>query len=277
MMKIECSTSNQEEFSVSEIRNCAVCDATFEEESLLTEHMMNHKQMKRKTRTRAFNYELNEKKAKMKLLKGAKREKHLDVEIKSTCVNMRFSDGSYHEVVLPFLREWHKQVDKPFKMMDFDIKIVESDAGVDNSEKHMDTKIVVFVNDDRIVLHAYNGTQNLMVQGKNFVNFVVKYLQPYFTKKIEESEGPIAKFNSNVQDMLGKRKSTTNLKSSSSKPFNCPHCRVKASTVGDLRMHLKSSHSSITKKKPARMIKTLNEDTSLLDDSKNSSVIITLD
>ena len=119
MMKIECSTSNQEEFAVSENSNCTVCHATFEEVSQLKEHMMKHKQMKRKTR--AFNYELNEKKAKMKLLKGAKREKHLDVEIKSTCVNVRFSDGSYHEVLLPFLREWHKQVDKPFRMMDLDI------------------------------------------------------------------------------------------------------------------------------------------------------------
>ena len=82
----------------------------------------------------------------------------------------------------------HGQVDKPFKMMGADINIVESDAGVDKSNKHMDTKLVVFVNDERIVLHAYNGTQNLMVQGKNFSNFVVKYLQPYFSQKIEESE-----------------------------------------------------------------------------------------
>jgi hypothetical protein len=111
-------------------------------------------------------------------------------------------------------------------MMDFDIKIVESDVGVDNLDKHMDTKIVVFVNDERIVLHAYNSTQNLMVKGKNFVNFAVKCLQPYFTKKIEESEDFIVQFNNNVQDMLGKKKPKSNLKT---KPLNCPHCRVKAS------------------------------------------------
>ena len=71
------------------------------------------------------------------------------------------------------------------------------------------------MNEERIVLHAYNGTQNLMVQGKNFVNFVIKCLQPYFTHKIEESEDLIVKFNSNVQDLLGKRKPTSNLKTSS--------------------------------------------------------------
>ena len=170
MKNIECSSSNQKDFSVSENINCNVCSRTFEEENELKDHMIEHKG---KRRTRAFSYDLNEKKAKMKLLKGAKRVKHLDVELKSTCVNMRFSDGAYHEVVLPFLRDWHQQVDKPFKMMGIDVKVVESDAGVDNSEKHMDTKLVVFVNEERIVLHAYNGTQNLMVQGKNFANFVV--------------------------------------------------------------------------------------------------------
>ena len=161
MKNIECSNSDEQDFSVSDNINCNVCSSTFQEVNQLNEHMVGHK---RKRNTRTFSYDLNEKKAKVKLLKGAKREKHLDVEVKSTCVNMRFSDGAYHEVVLPFLREWHGQVDKPFKMMGADINIAESDAGVDKSEKHMDTKLVVFVNDERIVLHAYNGTQNLMVQ-----------------------------------------------------------------------------------------------------------------
>ena len=62
------------------------------------------------------------------------------------------------------------------------------------------------MNEERIVLHAYNGTQNLMVQGKNFANFVGKYPQPYFSKQIVESQDLIRRFNSNVQDMLGKKK-----------------------------------------------------------------------
>ena len=202
MKNIECSSSDQQDFSVSDNINCNMCSSTFQEVNQLNEHMVEHK---RKRNTRTFSYDLNEKKARVKLLKGAKRAKNLDVEVKSTCVNMRFSDGAYHEVVLPFLREWHGLVDKPFKMMGADINIAESDAGVDKSEKHMDTKLVVFVNDERIVLHAYNGTQNLMVQGKNFANFVGKYPQPYFSKQIVESQDLIRRFNSNVQDMLGKK------------------------------------------------------------------------
>ena len=61
---------------------------------------------------REFNYVVNDKRAKAKLLKGAKRRKNLEVEVKSGCVNLRFSDGSYFEVILPLLREWHKREDE---------------------------------------------------------------------------------------------------------------------------------------------------------------------
>ena len=37
---------------------------------------------------RVFDYTLNQKRAKAKLLKGAKKEKNLDVEIKPGCVNL---------------------------------------------------------------------------------------------------------------------------------------------------------------------------------------------
>ena len=85
---IECSSSDQQDFSVSDSINCNMCSSTFQEVNQLNEHMVEHK---RKRNTRTFSYDLNEKKARVKLLKGAKRAKNLDVEIKSTCVNMRFS------------------------------------------------------------------------------------------------------------------------------------------------------------------------------------------
>ena len=61
------------------------------------------------------------------------------------------------------------------------------------------------------------------------------------------------------------------------KPFHCPHCKVRNATVADLRMHMKSSHSKIKSKRflENNSIKTLNEDTSLLNDSDSS--IVTLD
>ena len=121
------------------------------------------------------------------------------------------------------------------------IDILEVDAGIDNSDKHMDTKLIITVNKDRIVLHAYNGTQNLMVQGKNYADFAVNYLEPFFTEKILSAVKNIEKFNDGVCKTLGRSKPLTR-KTVGSKAFNCPHCKVKSSTVGDLRMHIKSSH-----------------------------------
>ena len=58
---------------------------------------------------RVFGYALNHKRAKAKLLKGAKRDKNLNVEVKSGCVNLRFDDGSYFGIILPLLREWQQE------------------------------------------------------------------------------------------------------------------------------------------------------------------------
>ena len=86
----------------------------------------------------------------------------------------------------------------------------ESDPGIDDSNKHIDTKLVIIANTDRLVLHAYNGTQNLIVQGKNYANFAVNYLEPFFSKKVNEDLEEIEKFNSNVKEMLGQKKTALN-------------------------------------------------------------------
>ena len=53
---------------------------------------------------RTFGYSLNIKKAKASILKGAKRTKDIDVEVKSGCINMRFSGGASQETVLPLFK-----------------------------------------------------------------------------------------------------------------------------------------------------------------------------
>ena len=56
---------------------------------------------------RVFNYDLNNKRAKAKLLKAAQKEQNLDIDIKPGCVNLHFNNGSYYEVILTCLREWN--------------------------------------------------------------------------------------------------------------------------------------------------------------------------
>ena len=207
---------------------------------------------------RVFNYSLNKKKTKSKLLKGAKRSNNLEIEIKDGCVNLRFCDGSYFEIVLPLIKLWSKKVDETIKIDDTEVHVAEVDAGLEKSDNHVDTKMIIITNGDRIVLHAYNSTQNLMVQGKNYENFAVNCLQPFFVQKIKQSIDKIRKFNSDVKESLGPKNST---KIRSDKPYNCQHCEVKPSTIGDLRLHMKKCHTKPTINSPAnrKAIKFVND------------------
>ena len=154
--------------------NSYECEVKISEEKGLKKHMKNHKN----DQERIFEYDINEKRAKKKLLKGAKREENLDVEIKPTCANIRFSDGAYQEVVMPLLREWSSNIGKSINLLEEQIEIVECTSGFDLKAKHIDTKLVVLASNVRFVIHVYNGTQNFMVQGKNFVTPVPKVYPP---------------------------------------------------------------------------------------------------
>ena len=116
---------------------------------------------------RSFGYALNKKRAKAKLLKGAKRDKNLEVEVKTGCVNLRFSDGSFFEVVMPIVNEWQENLDTIIDINGHEIKVIEADKGLDASEKCVDTKLTVMYNEEGFVIHCYNTTQNLMIQGKH--------------------------------------------------------------------------------------------------------------
>ena len=76
-----------------------------------------------------FNYYLNNKRAKAKLLTAAKKEKNLDIDIKPGFVNLRFNNGSYHEVILPCPREGNHKVDQVIKIDDTEPKIIEVGEG----------------------------------------------------------------------------------------------------------------------------------------------------
>ena len=147
---------------------------------------------------RVFAYTLNEKRAKRNLLKGAEKENNLEVEIKSGNTNLRFSVGSYHEVLLPLLSSWSEEVGNTHYFCNNEMKIIEFEAGSDKSDKHVDTKLVIMFNNDRLTLHAYNSTQNLMVQGVNHEDFAVRVLEPYMRERINMSIASIDDINKKV-------------------------------------------------------------------------------
>ena len=222
---------------------------------------------------RVFNYAINKKRAKSKLLKGAKRS-NLDVELKPGCVNLRFCDGAFYVIVLPLIKDWNKKVNETIKIDDIEVKIIEAHAGVENSEHHVDTKFVVHANGDRLVLHAYNGTQNLMVQGKNYEHFALNCLQPYFQQKIDLSSEKIKNFNNVVKSTLDVKKP---VKMKSDKPYKCAQCEVKPSTIGELRLHMKKCHTKpcLNSPKKSKALKTAKEnDESFIYNTPKSDAII---
>ena len=90
---------------------------------------------------RVFSYSLNKKKAKAKLLKGAKRMNSLEVEVKDGCVNLRFCAGSFYEIVLPLVKFGHNET---VQINGTEVKIAEVHAGLEKSDNHVDTKLIVF-------------------------------------------------------------------------------------------------------------------------------------
>ena len=127
-------------------------------------------------KNRMFTYNFNENKTKKKLLKG--------VEVKTGNTNLRLSGGSYHEVILPLLKSWSLEVGNTLLLNQTEIEIIDHEVGIEGTDKHVDTKVVVLVNSNRLVLHAYNSTQNLMVQGKTHEKFAVNCLVPFIGQKI---------------------------------------------------------------------------------------------
>ena len=209
---------------------------------------------------RVFQYVINNKRAKAKLLKGAKRGKHLVVESKNGCVNLIFSDGSYLKTVLPLLRSWHKKLNEKILINETEVQVVEIDDGIDDSRKHIDTKLVILANKSRLVIHAYNSKQKLMVQGQDYENFALNCLEPFFKDRIEETIEQITKINGDIKISLDTKKEVK-----MDKTFRCPQCELTCLSNTDLRVHVKSCHTKPSICSPPRnkVPKVLVEDLSI--------------
>ena len=119
----------------------------------------------RRDTTRKFEYNLDDKAAKGKLIKGAKRNPFEIVE-NSSSSNLIFNLGSWNNVVMPSVRYWRDAKDTKSCIIGENIvKIVDVKTGKDIGGKHIDTQIVFFSNRDKIVLHCYNTTQLILVNG----------------------------------------------------------------------------------------------------------------
>ena len=160
---------------------CNACDLNFNSEVEFKDHILTTIHKGPSDGTRNFQYRLTAKTAKSNLIKGALR-KHMNIEHKQGAANVDFSDGAWILAVAPEISNWDNG-NRNFSYGEFNIQVIEAKPGMDGGNKHMDYKIVFSVNDQKVVLHAYNSKQRFTVSGQNYVNFVNKFIDPFFTQK----------------------------------------------------------------------------------------------
>ena len=191
----------------------------------------------------AFDYTLNDKAAKAKLIKAAQRQP-IEIEENSTSSNLIFSAGAWIHVVLPAVKYWSEvEESKRCKIGDYEIEIAGVKENKETQGKHVNTKIVFLANRNKIVCHMYNTTQLILINGHGYQRFTDIFLKPFLTAKIGECIPEIEDFDDQVVKKLGPktvRRSVVKLKRGSA--FPCQTCDFTARSIPALRRHKKDEH-----------------------------------
>ena len=100
--------------------------------------------------SRKFSYKLNEKTAKSKMIKGAKRLP-FEIEENSSSMNLIFNLGAWSEVVLPSLMYWNNaKENKTCRINENEVKILDVKVGKEINGSHIDTQVIFMMNKDKI-------------------------------------------------------------------------------------------------------------------------------
>ena len=191
-----------------------------------------------------FDYQLNDKATKSKLLKAAKRVP-LEIEEYSTSSTLSFCAGSWFHDVLPSAEYW-KEVkgDKTCKIGDYEIKIGGIKPGKEINGKTVNTQVVFFADRDKVVCHLYNTTQKILVNGHGYKKFIDLFLKPYFMSKTEEDAEDINLFNQEVIEKLGPKKvKRSDIKYKKGTAFPCNSCDFATKSISTLKKHKSTEHA----------------------------------
>ena len=228
---------------------------------------------------RVFNYKRKDQTAKKNLLAVVKRVM-FEMEHKQKSTKIKFSAGAYLEAVLPTVRGWSDLNGKSFHFNGNIIQVSEFQAGYEENNKHFDSKIVFLTNGNRIVVHSYNSTQNMKVEGKGYLNFIEIFLEPYFRDILSKLTEKIKTYNKKViQDFLKPQiRRSTRYKPVSE--FRCKKCASNFGTHRQLTAHKAALHTgsfNSTGGSDAMSIseKLMIEDMSMTDISTIDTVEIT--
>ena len=181
-----------------------------------------------------FNYELNEKAARSKLVKGSKRIP-FEVEENSTSMNLLFSVGAWLTSVLPAVRYWDEiKEDKVCKVDDIIIKVGGIKSVNDKNGMHVVSQVVFYVDRDKVVCHLYNTTQKILVNGHGYKRLIDIFLKPFFQSKVESCSSEIQNLNKEVSEKYGSKTVKRSSVKYSREPVHISACNVCNSTFKSL-------------------------------------------
>ena len=195
---------------------------------------------------RSFAYNLNDKNAKAKLLKGAKREA-FEIENNQSSCNLVFNPGSWNYLVQPTVQYWgNVKANKTCKLGEIEVQMASVKTGRDIVGKHIDTQVVFFVNREKAVCHLYNTTQKILVNGHGYKNLLEHFLKPYFESKLPMYEKEVEVYNNLVLETLGSRKvKRGDIRYKRGSTFPCDKCDFKSATKQSLRLHKHAKHDGL--------------------------------
>ena len=196
-----------------------------------------------------FDYELNDKAAKAKLVKGSKRIP-FEVEENLTSITMIFSVGAWLTAVLPAARYWNEiKSDKTCKVGDISVRVGGIKAGKDANGMHVVSQVVFYADRDKVICHLYNTTQKILVNGHGYKRLVELFLKPFFHSKIESCPQEIQTLNEEVSLKFGaKTVKRSNIKYNSgstvAQRFACSLCDLTFKTLSSLNKHKSANHTT---------------------------------
>ena len=211
-----------------------------EEAVSIEQHVKNSELVKEVNK---FDYKLNDKAVKAKLLKAAKRQP-IEVEENSTSLNLVSSAGAWVHAVLPSVKYWKEVQDaKTCKIGDYTIRIGGIKEGKENKGKHVNTQVVFLADRDKIVCHLYNTTQLILVNGHGYKKFVDLFLKPFLESKINSCLDDIEEFNNQVVKNLGpKTVKRADIKLKKGPLFPCHNCDFISKSAQALKKHRREEH-----------------------------------
>ena len=196
---------------------------------------------------RHFNYEFSDKRAKSNLLKAAARDAFEILERK-TCTMLQFNVGSYLEMVLPTVGVW-KNGERKITIQDMEIQIDDVIPGYDENNKHMETLVRFSVNGEKIVFICYNSTQRIKVEGRGYLKFMQKFIQPFFEDRLRKIDHvKLDRYNKDVIAALsGKRKAISrpmrSVKYKAMAKLPCNKCDTSFMNTTHLNRHKRTMHT----------------------------------